>query len=191
MSIRIAELRAADKRQKLTRKELLELVPELEYKDGRTKQSFKDETDIKKIMARFDRTGTISHLAKFEGVYADFSNFDFHVQNNMLTRGRQIFEALPGELRKEFGQSPAAFFEYVNDPKNVDDLRHKLPALAAPGQQLRKKAAPDADHEAALAAASKLVASEKIEDGQASPELQKVLKDATEAFNAEKKADTP
>ncbi len=139
---------------KETRAELLALVPDLVYKDGRTKQSFKDDTDINKIMARFDKTGTISHLAKFEGVYADFSDFDFHEQSNKLARGGEIFAALPAEMRREFGQSPAKFFAYVNDPENIDDLRKKLPGLAAPGQQLPQVAMPDADKEAALAAAS-------------------------------------
>jgi len=131
-----------------------ELIQIQKYTDGRTKQSFKDSTDIQKIIARFDKTGTISHLAKFEGVYADFSDFDFHLQNNMLARGNEIFAELPAEIRREFGQSPAKFFEYVNDPANAADLRKKLPALAAPGQQLPRTALPDADAEAAAAAAS-------------------------------------
>ena len=36
------------------------------YKDGRTKQSFRDETDINQIMKRAQVTGTISHLNKHE-----------------------------------------------------------------------------------------------------------------------------
>lgn len=161
MSLRIRNLAAA-KPMDRTREQLLALVPPMKYKDGRTKQSFKDDTDINKIMARFEKTGTISHLAKFEGVYADFSDFDFHEQTNKLTQGREIFDALPAEIRKEFGQSPAAFFAYVNDPKNVDELRKKLPALAAPGQQLPRTAGPDANLEAADAAASEPVASTTI-----------------------------
>jgi len=132
-----------------------ELIQIQKYEDGRTKQSFKDSTDIKKIMARFDKTGTISHLSKFEGVYADFSDFDFHEQNTMLARGNEIFAALPAEIRREFSQSPAKFFEYVNDPANAKDLRGKLPGLAEPGNQLPQKATPDADTEAAAAAANK------------------------------------
>ena len=119
----------------------------LEYLDGRTKQSFKDETDINKIMARFNTTGTISHLSKFEGVYADFSDFDFHKQSSMLSQGREIFDELPAELRREFGQSPAAFFAYVNDPENAEELRKKLPALAELGRQIPLPARPDADTE--------------------------------------------
>ncbi len=124
------------------------------YTDGRTKQSFKNECDINKIMARAEKAGTISHLQKFEGVYADYSDFDFFEQTQKLTKGREVFDALPAELRREFGQSPAAFFNYVNDPANVDDLREKLPALAAPGTQLPDVIPPDADTEAARAAVS-------------------------------------
>ncbi len=129
------------------------------YPDGRTIQSFGDETNIQKIMARADKAGTISHLQKHEGTYADFSDFDFHTQTNKLTRGREIFDDLPAEIRQEFGQSPAKFFKYVNDPENVGELMKKLPALAKPGRQMMKTRPATAD-EAAAAAASEPVASE-------------------------------
>ncbi len=87
------------------------------YDDGRVKQSFKDETDINKILKRAQKTGTISHLNQYEGRYADFADFDFFESQLMLTKGREIFDALPSEIRNEFGQSQGAFFEYVNDPK--------------------------------------------------------------------------
>ncbi len=152
MSQLIAQLAKSDKRKNISRAQLLALPPKIEYLDGRTKQSFKDETDIVKIMARADRLGTISHLQKFEGTYSDFSDYDFHEQTNKLTQGREIFDALPAELRKEFGQSPAAFFAYVNDPANKDDLAKKLPDLAQPGKQMASAAPPDADTDAAEAA---------------------------------------
>ncbi len=105
------------------------------YKDGRTKQAFKDETDINKILHRAQKAGTLSHLQKYEGTYGDFGDFDFFESNLQLTKGREIFDALPSELRTEFHQSPAEFFEYVNDPKNINELRKKLPGLAQPGRQ--------------------------------------------------------
>lgn len=161
MSMLLAKLRKEVRTVNLSREKILALKPPKVYEDGRTKQSFKNETDIEKIMARAEVTGTISHLAKYEGVYADFSDFDFHNQNNMLARGREIFAELPAELRKEFNQSPADFFEFVNDPANIEDLRKKLPALAQPGRQNIKVSAPDADAEkAALAAAQPAVTAE-------------------------------
>ncbi len=136
------------------------LVQPQSYPDGRTKQSFKDECNIEKIMARAEKAGTISHLEKFQGIYGDFSDYDFHEQTAKLTRGREIFDELPAEIRKEFGQSPAAFFAYVNDPENQEDLLKKLPALAAPGRQLLKTSPDTADEKAALDAASEPKASE-------------------------------
>lgn len=144
---------------KLVEEESYTVLPQLQqpqsYPDGRTKQSYKDECDINKIMARAEKGGTISHLAKYEAVYGDFSDFDFQEQTQKLTRGREIFDDLPAELRQEFGQSPAKFFEYVNDPANAGDLRRKLPPLSAPGRQLPKVGVTLAD-EAARAAASEL-----------------------------------
>jgi len=105
------------------------------YLDGRVKQSFKDETDINKILKRAQKTGTISHLNKFEGSYADYADFDFFNAQLMLTKGREIFDALPSEIRSEFNQSQAQFFDYVNDPKNSERLGELLPGLAAPGRQ--------------------------------------------------------
>jgi len=137
MSLHLAKLRAADKRHVMTRDQTLALKKAKKYNDGRTKQCHKDECDIVKIMARFDRTGTISHVNKYEAAYADYSDFDYHDQLQKLTKGREIFDELPAEIRREFNQSPTAFFEFVNDPANKDDLLKKLPALAAPGDQHR------------------------------------------------------
>ncbi len=124
------------------------------YKDGRTKQSFKDETDINKILQRAQKTGTISHLTKHQGRYADFSEFDYFENLRKLTEGRQIFDDLPSEIRNEFNQNPAEFFKYVNDPANKDDLMKKLPGLAAPGRQnLDVRGNIPADEQAALEAA--------------------------------------
>ncbi len=111
------------------------LIQVAAYTDGRTKQSFRDETDINKILKRAQAAGTMSHLQKYSGVYGDFADFDFLEANIKLTHGREVFDALPSELRKEFNQSPAQFFEYVNDPKNAEELRKRLPQLAEPGRQ--------------------------------------------------------
>lgn len=111
------------------------VLPALKYDDGRTKQAFKDECDINKLVSRMWKDGTLSHLDKHEAEYGDFSDFDFHVAMNRLARGKSIFAELPAEVRREFDQDPAKFFAFVNDPENKDELAKRLPALAAPGRQ--------------------------------------------------------
>jgi hypothetical protein len=109
--------------------------PEKDYSDGLTKQSFKDECNINKLLQRAQRSGTLSHLEKFEGMYGEMADFDMLEAQIRLRRGQEAFDRLPSEIRREFNQSPAEFFRFVNDPANKDDLAKKLPALAKPGRQ--------------------------------------------------------
>jgi len=103
------------------------------YDDGRTKQSFKDETNINNIIEKHTRMGTLSHLEQWSGQYGDLSDFDFQEAQNQIAHANSMFEQLPPAIRNQFQNSPERFFEYVNDPENKDDLATKLPALARPG----------------------------------------------------------
>lgn len=102
------------------------------YKDGRTKQSFKDETDVNQIIAKHTRMGTLSHLEQWGGQYGDWSDFDFQDAQNQIANANSMFETLPAAVRSQFHNDPARFLEFVNDPDNADDLATKLPELAAP-----------------------------------------------------------
>ncbi len=106
-----------------------------DYSDGRTKQAFKDETDINKILAKAQKVGSLSHLAKYEAVYGDFAEFDFQDAQLGIAKANTIFAELPSELRREFGQSPQKFFEFANAPENIGKLAGIFPELARPGTQ--------------------------------------------------------
>lgn len=107
------------------------------YEDGRTKQAFKDDTDINKILDRAAKGSTISHLAKHGAVYGDFSDIgDLLQSQERLQRGIAIFQELPGEVRKEFNNSAGEFFEFVNNPANTERLSEVLPALSKQGKQM-------------------------------------------------------
>lgn len=106
-----------------------------EYGPGRTKQSAKDSCDIKKILARAQKAGSLSHLQKHGAYYGDFSDVgDLLTAQNRLNRANAMFAELPSEVRREFGQSPSKFFEFVNDPANKDRLAQLLPQIAEPGR---------------------------------------------------------
>ncbi len=108
-------------------------VPKYE-RPGRTKQSFKDSTDINKILIKARKTGTLSHLQKHGAEYGDFSDMptllDAHAR---LSRGQEIFDELPAEVRRDFKNDAAEFFTFVNDPANVGKLAEILPQVAEPG----------------------------------------------------------
>jgi len=106
------------------------------YDDGRTKQAFKDSTDINKIIAKAQKAGTLAHLQKYDkAVYGEFENYDLLEAYNKLNRANEIFADLPSEIRNEFGNDAIKFAGFASDPTNVDRLGELLPQLAEPGRQ--------------------------------------------------------
>ncbi len=116
---------------------MLELFRSDVYTDGRTKQAFKDSTDINKLLAKAAKGDAIDHLTKYGAAYGDFTDMpDLLEAQRRLGEGQDIFMQLPGEVRREFNQSAAAFFEYVNDPEHANDLARLIPGLVERGTQL-------------------------------------------------------
>lgn len=109
-------------------------LKKLAFGKGLTKQAFRKECDINEIMRRAQRTGSISHLQRHGASYGDFEGFDFSEAMNKIAAGKTIFEELPSEVRKDFDQSPAKFFEFVNNPANEGKLAQLLPQIAEPGR---------------------------------------------------------
>ena len=100
----------------------------------RTKQSFKDQCDINKMLAKAQVAGSLSHLERHGAFYGDFSDVDdLLTAHERLKRGQAMFDELPSEVRKDFGNDQFKFWEFVNDPANKDDLEQLLPKIAKPG----------------------------------------------------------
>lgn len=111
-------------------------IPPKDYSDGRTKQAFKDETDINKLIRKAQKAGSLSHLLKHGATYGDFSDVpDLLTAHERIKAGQLIYDELPSELRREF-PNMFDFFEYVNDPANANRLQEVLPKLAEPGRQI-------------------------------------------------------
>ena len=118
-----------------SREELLALRAERSYDDGRTKQSFKDSTDINKILKKAQKAGSLAHLQKYDkAVYGEFENYDLLEAMQKVDRANEIFNDLPAEIRSEFKHDALAFAKFASDPSNNDRLQELLPAIAEPGQ---------------------------------------------------------
>lgn len=124
-------------------------IKALDYSDGRTKQSFKNDTDINKILKKAQKQGTLSHLQKHGAHYADYSDVPTLLEAHArIQSGQKVFDELPSELRNEFGNDQFAFFEFVNKTENAGKLDELLPQLAEPGRTLpavRRSAASEAN----------------------------------------------
>ena len=90
--------------------------------ESMTKQSFKDECDINKIMEKFQKTGAITHYAKHAPSYGDATPVDYQNALNIVADANTMFEELPSSIRKKFDNDPSQFLEFVQDEKNSEEM---------------------------------------------------------------------
>jgi hypothetical protein len=105
-----------------------------EYNDGRTKQAFKDQCDINKILKKAQVKGGLAHVQKYpEAVYGEFDGeFDLLAAHGQIQKANAIFSELPAEVRREFDNNALEFVKYANT-LSPGELVEKVPAIAEPG----------------------------------------------------------
>jgi len=87
-----------------------------------TKQSFKDDCDVDKIIKNYSRTGDITLFTKSMGQSGDFSAVqDFHTAMNLVANASSQFNSLPSALRDRFNNSIPEFLSFMNDDKNIPE----------------------------------------------------------------------
>ena len=89
---------------------------------SRTEQAHKKACDINSIMAKFQKTGAIQHLAKHPPKYGDVSGADFRQAQVLVAEHKSIFHELPSQIRAEFENDPSNYLDFVTDPENAEFL---------------------------------------------------------------------
>ena len=109
-----------DNKGKLSRAKLLGLLPVRAYEDGRTKQSFKDSTDVNKMLAKAQQSGSVAHLQKYDkAIYAQFQNYDLLEAHKLISEVNDLFADLPSEIRNEFDNDAIKFAGYRSEERRV------------------------------------------------------------------------
>lgn len=85
---------------------------------GRTKQSFKAESDINNIMARYLKTGVLEFTQKNEPRYGDVTGFEYQSAMQIVANAKSMFNELPAELRRRFQNEPAQLLAFVQNEAN-------------------------------------------------------------------------
>jgi len=89
--------------------------------DGRTHQSFKNECDINRIMARHRKTGLVKQRQD-RPQYGDFSNVgDYQQALDLVITAEAMFSELSSDVRARFQNDPQQFLNFVDDPANQDE----------------------------------------------------------------------
>lgn len=96
-------------------------------------QSDLAESDINIIMQRYSATGQMPQLIE-PGQYGDFTEVgDYRDAMEKIREADAAFLEVPAEIRKEFDNDPAKFFNFVNNPENLPKLREM--GLAKPEEK--------------------------------------------------------
>ncbi len=90
--------------------------------DARTEQCHRDECDINKIIAKYDRTGVLNHVNEFEARYEDLTGLDYQTMLNTVANAQSMFEGLPSEIRNQFANDPAKFISFMDDENNNEQM---------------------------------------------------------------------
>ena len=131
-----------------------------------TVQEFAEDCDINGIMARYEKTGVISHVKQRQPMYLDLSNVpDLHTAMNVVKAAEVAFMSLPASVRLLFGNDPMEFVKFAEDPENLDQMREW--GLAEPAEptpeplEVRVVSEPPASNEAPAPAPGASVATPK------------------------------
>lgn len=96
--------------------------PKFVWEKTRTKQSFKDETDINKIVARYIKTGVLDFVKQNPGVYSDLSKVkDLKQSLETVMHAQVTFDSLPANIRNRFNNDPAYLVDFMSDKKNTKE----------------------------------------------------------------------
>lgn len=87
----------------------------------RVQQSFRDETDVNRLVARYTLTGTLPPEHAREGSYLDVSSVDFLMAQNIVSDLHSRFGRLPAKLRNKFSNSVHQMLRWLEDPDNTPE----------------------------------------------------------------------
>lgn len=87
-----------------------------------TKQSLKDNQDVNKIIKRYEKTGVLGDLMKFEGQFGEVDSISYHEAMNLVANANSEFEKVPSAIRAKFHNDPGEFIDYATNPENQEQM---------------------------------------------------------------------
>lgn len=90
---------------------------------SKTRASEAEATDVNRIMAKYLRTGVITHWNNRRPVYGDFSQAnDYKAALDQVIEARDAFAELPAEVRKAAENDPEVFMRMLADEDGMQQL---------------------------------------------------------------------
>ena len=95
-----------------------------DFPPSMARQEFAEECDINTIMARYEKTGAISHVNRVIPVYMDLTQVpDLRGAMDAMREASIAFNLFPAKVRREFDNDPQKFVDFAQDPENIGKMR--------------------------------------------------------------------
>lgn len=89
---------------------------------GFTVQASRDEADINKVIARFQKSGVMPPILRGEPFYGDVSDFGGLAESLIMVQdAERLFGQYPANVRERFQNDYVKFVEFMEDPNNLDE----------------------------------------------------------------------
>lgn len=86
-----------------------------------TEQAHKDRCDVNKIMRKYDKSGLITHVSKFEAEFGDTTGIEFKSMMDKISSAQSSFNELPSAIRTRFDNEAYKLLQFMDDPNNRDE----------------------------------------------------------------------
>ena len=90
--------------------------------ESRTEQNHAEACEINNIVRKYHKTGAIEHRNENQGEYGFVDSITLQECMYVTAKAASMFEEVPSNIRKKFNNKPEAFFEYVQNPNNREEL---------------------------------------------------------------------
>ncbi len=106
-----------------------------------TEKAHVGDTDINQIMAKALKGEHSDYIKDHAGHYGDATSLDYFEAQTTIANANSLFEDLPSKIRNKFENNPAKFLDFVQDPKNLEEMVELK--LANPPQDFQKTKVPE------------------------------------------------
>lgn len=86
-----------------------------------TEQAHKKICDVNNIIKKYDKTGVIQHVTKFEAKFGDVTGIEFRAMHDKIISAQQSFDSLPSSIRKRFGNDAGRLIAFMDNPDNREE----------------------------------------------------------------------
>lgn len=95
-------------------------VQSVNVEPSKTRQEFKDQTNVNEIMKRYKKVGIdYNGLPDPKGSFADLTTLPSYEEAcNTVAQANNAFDELPAHLRKRFNNNPVDLMDFLADSEN-------------------------------------------------------------------------